>query len=226
MKLRQKVIFLAITPLILALLAIALAVWHQSALLAQQQKAAIERAYLASKEAELKHYVALAAHSVAHLYDSGRSDAATLDEAKRILASLSFGDDGYFFVYDLQGNSLMHPRQPELVGRNLLDLRDGAGNPTIVRLLARARAGGGLERYYWVKPSTHQEVAKLGYVIPMQRWGWMMGTGIYLDDVDRALAQIDAQQRGNIQSTMAWIAVIAILSALAVGFSGLAFNNS
>ena len=146
MKLRQKVIFLAITPLILALCAIALAVWHQSALLATQQKAAIEQAYLASKEAELKHYVALASHSVAHLYRSGRTDRATLDEAKRILASLSFGDDGYFFVYDMQGNSVMHPRQPELVGRNRLAMRDGAGTPTIQRLLARAREGGGLDR--------------------------------------------------------------------------------
>lgn len=226
MKLRQKVIFLAIAPLILALCAIALAVWHQSNLLAVQQKAAIEQAYLASKEAELKHYVALAAHSVSHLYKSGRRDAATLDEAKRILASLSFGDDGYFFVYDMQGNSVMHPRQPELVGRNLYDMRDGAGNATIRHLLARAKEGGGLERYYWVKPSTHQEVAKLGYVIPMEDWGWMMGTGIYLDDVDRALAQIDVQQRGNIEKTMLWIAGIAILSALVVGFSGLALNVS
>ena len=226
MKLRQKVLFLAIAPLILALCAIALAVWHQSALLAGQQKAAIEQAYLASKEAELKHYVALASHSIAHLYGSGRTDAATLDEAKRILSSLSFGDDGYFFVYDMQGNSLMHPRQPELVGRNLVDLKDGTGSPTIRRLLARARAGGGLERYHWVKPSTHQEVAKLGYVMPLTQWGWMLGTGIYLDDVERALAQIDAQQRGNIQNTMLWIAAIAILSALAVGVSGLALNVS
>lgn len=226
MKLRQKVLFLAIAPLILALCAIALAVRHQSNLLAQQQKAAIEQAYLASKEAELKHYVTLALHSVAHLYGTGRRDPAALDEAKRILSSLSFGDDGYFFVYDMQGNSLMHPRQPELVGRNLLTMKDGAGNPTIERLLARARAGGGLERYYWVKPSTHREVAKLGYVIPMRQWGWMLGTGIYLDDVENALARIDAQQRGNIQNTMLWIAGIAILSALAVGASGLALNVS
>ncbi|UGQ47815.1 cache domain-containing protein [Massilia endophytica] len=226
MKLRQKVLFLAIVPLILALCAIALAVRHQANLLAQQQKQTIEQAYLASKEAELKHYVTLATHSIAHLYKSGRSDPATLDEAKRILASLSFGDDGYFFVYDMQGNSLMHPRQPELVGRNLYELRDEMGNPTIQRLLARARAGGGLERYYWTKPSLHKEAPKLGYVIPLEKWGWMLGTGIYLDDVEDALAKVDAQQRGNIQNTMLWIAGIAILSALAVGFSGLALNVS
>ncbi|MBY0555862.1 MAG: cache domain-containing protein [Burkholderiaceae bacterium] len=226
MRLRQKVLFLAITPLILALCAIALAVWHQSELLAQQQRATIQQAYLSSKEAELKHYVTLAMHSVAHLYEAGRDDETARSEAKRILSSLSYGDDGYFFVYDMQGNSLMHPRQPELVGRNLYDLRDQQGQPTIQKLLQRARAGGGLERYMWIKPSTHKPVAKLGYVVPMPRWGWMLGTGIYLDDVDQALAKVDVQQSGNIHNTMLWIAAIAIAAAVAVASSGLALNIS
>ena len=226
MKLRQKVIFLAITPLILALCAIALAVQHQSALLAQQQRDTIQQAYLSSKEAELKHYVALATHSISHLYNSGRNDEATRNEAKRILESLSYGDDGYFFLYDMQGNTLMHPRQPDLVGRNLFEMRDALGRPTIQNLLQRARNGGGLERYMWVKPSTQKAVAKLGYVIAMPEWGWMMGTGIYLDDVDRALARIDTQQSGNIHNTMLWIALIAIAAALVVAGAGLALNVS
>jgi two-component system, NarL family, sensor kinase len=226
MKLRQKVIFLAIVPLILALCAIALFVRQQAITLAQQQRATIQQAYFASKEAELTHYVELARHSIAQLVDSGRSDPATLAEAKRILSTLSYGDDGYFFVYDMQGNNLMHPRQPELVGRNLWELRDASGVPTIQRLVARARAGGGLERYNWVKPSTHRQAPKLGYVIPIANWGWMIGTGIYLDDVDAALAKVDAQQSRNIEDTMRWIAGLAILSALVVAGTGLALNVS
>jgi two-component system NarL family sensor kinase len=225
-KLRQKLIFLAVAPLVLALCAIALFVHRQGAALAQQQRATVQQAYLASKEAELRHYVELARHSIAHLADSGRSDPATLAEAKRILSTLDYGDDGYFFVYDMQGNSLMHARQPELVGRNLWELRDAQGVPTIQRLIARARAGGGLERYNWVKPSSSKLAPKLGYVIPIPEWGWMLGTGIYLDDVDAALARIDAQQSANIEATMWWIAGLAILSALAVGSSGLALNIS
>jgi two-component system NarL family sensor kinase len=226
MKLRQKVIFLAIVPLIAALCAIALFVRHQAITLAQQQRATIQQAYLVSKEAELKHYVALATHAVAHLYESGRNDAATLEEAKRILSTLSYGDDGYFFIYDLKGNNLMHPRQPELVGHNLWNLRDGNGEPTVQRLIERANAGGGLERYVWLKPSTSRPAPKLGYVAPLRRWGWMIGTGIYLDDVDAALAKVDAQQSHNIDRTMQWIAALAILGALVVGSSGLVLNIS
>lgn len=226
MKLRQKVIFLAIAPLILVLSALALFVRHQAITLAGQQRATIQQAYLASKEAELKHYVALAQRSVAHLYESNRTDAATRAEAMRILSTLSYGDDGYFFVYDMNGVNLMHPRQPDLVGRNLWELRDIHGEPTVQRLIARARAGGGLQRYIWSKPSSQQAAPKLGYVIHMERWGWMVGTGIYLDDVDATLAKIDVQQSRNIESTMQWIAGLAILSAVVVALCGLALNIS
>ncbi len=226
MKLRQKVIFLAITPLIVVLCGLALFVRHQATTLAGQQRATIQQAYLASKEAELKHYVALAQRSVAHLYESNKTDAATRAEAMRILSTLSYGDDGYFFVYAMNGVNLMHPRQPELVGRNLWELRDINGEPTVQRLIARARAGGGLQRYIWSKPSSQKPAPKLGYVVHMERWGWMMGTGIYLDDVDAALAKIDVQQSRNIESTMLWIAALAILSAVVVALCGLALNIS
>lgn len=226
MKLRQKIIVLAIAPLIVALIAIAFAVQHQATILAQQQRASVEAAYLASKEAELKHYVSLAERSIAHLYDSGRDDEATKNEAKAILAKLDYGDDGYFFLYNLEGRNLMHPRQPQLVGRDLWELRDTKGSPTIQRLIAQAKAGGGYVRYLWEKPSSGKVAPKLGYVIQMDRWGWMLGTGIYLDDVDAALAKIDTQISGNIRNTMLWIAGIAIASVLVIALSGLALNIS
>lgn len=226
MKLRQKIILLAITPLILALCAIALAVRHQATSLGQQQRASIQTAYLASKKAELTHYVSLATRSIAQLYESGRTDAATLDQAKAILAKLDYGDDGYFFVYDQRGNNIMHPRQPELVGQNLWNMKDADGSLTIQKLISRANEGGGFVRYQWVKPSSHNTAPKLGYVIALPNWGWVLGTGIYLDDVNEALAKVDAQVSGNIESTMLWIAAIAILSAVAVALSGLVLNIS
>ncbi|CAN5179181.1 cache domain-containing protein [soil metagenome] len=226
MKLRQKIILFAITPLFIALAAIAFAVRHQAVLLAGQQHTAIEQAYLASKEAELRHYIALGMGSIATLYESGKDDDETRDRAKQILQKLDWGDDGYFYVYDLNGINLMHPRQPDLVGRNLWDLRDRTGNPTIQKLIARARAGGGLERYLWEKPSLRREVPKLGYVVMLPRWGWMLGTGIYLDDVDAALSKIDTQSSANILNTMLWIAGIAAAGVLCIALTGLALNIS
>lgn len=226
MTLRQKILLLAITPLLLSFAAIAMAVIHQATQLAQQQRNTVEQAYLTSKEAELKHYVALGTTSISRLYNSGRQDAATLEEAKSILAKLDFGDDGYFYVYDMQGKNLMHPRQAELVGKNLWNLTDQQGNFPIQTLIAKARQGGGVVRYLWEKPSTHTVGPKLGYVVPLERWGWMLGTGIYLDDVDSALNKIDVQVARNIRNTLYWIAGIAVISALLLTLSGLALNIS
>lgn len=226
MTLRQKIILFAITPLIMALCAITLAVLDQSNTLAQQEKSAVETAYLATKRAELAHYVSLGTRSIAQLYDADWQDADSMEQAKSILANLDYGDDGYFFIYDLKGVNLMHPRQPELVGRNLWDLKDAAGNYTIRKLIARAKAGGGIERYLWTKPSTGKVVPKLGYVVLLERWGWVLGTGLYMDDVDTALARVDAQTSVNIRNTMLWIALIAVTAVLLIALSGLALNVS
>lgn len=226
MKLRQKILFLAIVPLTLALCAIAFAVRHQAIVLAAQQRSTVETAYLASKKAEISHYVTLATQSIAHLYESNKQNAVTQEEAKAILAKLDYGDDGYFFIYDMKGNNLMHPRQPELVGQNLWNLTDDTGSRTIQQLITRARTGGGFERYMWRKPSTGKVAPKLGYVVKLEKWNWMLGTGLYLDDVDAALARIDTHSSTNIYNTMLWIAGIAIASALGIALSGLALNIS
>lgn len=226
MRLRQKVIVLAVVPLIVALCAIALYVRQQAKSLAAEQRVTIQRAYLASKEAELRHYVELATRSIAHLTRSGASDPATQQEAIRLLSNLSFGGDGYFFVYDDRGLSLMHPRQPELVGTDMWEWRDATGAPTIQRLIALASQGGGFLRYTWAKPSSKRSAPKLGYVVPIAHWNWVMGTGIYLDDVEAALAQVDAQQSRNIEETLLWMAVLATVAAVGVAGGGLALNIS
>src|SRR5258706_703657 len=181
---------------------------------------------MASKEAELRHYVDLAQSIVEPLYGSGRDDERTKEEAMRGLAALDFGSDGYFFLYDMQGKSLMHPRQPELVGRNLWEMRDSLGTPVIQNLIARAREGGGFVRYQWYKPSAGQQAAKLGYSVALPRWNWMLGTGIYLDDVQATMAQIDRQVTANVTATMWWITGIAVLSIALIGACGVVLNVS
>jgi two-component system NarL family sensor kinase len=224
--LRQKIILLAIAPLLVALYTIVVAVHYQSNILAQQYRATVEAAYLTTKKEELHHYVTLATHAIADLYASGKNDPATLAAAKAILTKLDYGeDDGYFFIYDTQGKSLMHPRQPDLVGRDLFNL-DIDGSAPIQRLVARAVAGGGFESYLWKDPQTKKVVRKLGYVVPLERWGWVLGAGLYLDDIDAALTKMDAQISSNINTTMLWIAGIAIASSLIIAISGLALNMS
>jgi len=226
MKLRQKILLLAVTPLAVAMVGIALAVRHQATVLVRHERVLVEAAYLQSKETELRHYVELAQSAIAPLVRGGRDDAAARQAAMTALAGLDYGRDGYFFLYDMQGRNLMHPRQPELVGQDLWELRDPQGVPTIQRLIATAKGGGGAVRYLWKKPSSQQLAPKLGYVVAVPEWGWMLGTGIYLDDVEETLRQLDARAETDIRETMAWIGVIAGISILLVAASGLALNVS
>ncbi|MCP5268326.1 MAG: cache domain-containing protein [Zoogloeaceae bacterium] len=226
MRLKHKIIVLAVLPLAVAILAIAALVALQTRALAQMEAALLEESMLAAKRTELKHYVQLGLTSIEHIYGSGRDDEAAQSEVKRILNEMNFGDDGYFFAYDRRGHNLVHPRQPSLVGQNLWDVRDPQGVPVIQRLLARARSGGGFERYIWNKPSTGQPVDKLSYVIELERWGWMFGTGIYLDDVATGIDKLRNEAASNITATMAGLAAVAVIASLAVFAGGMALNIS
>ncbi|CAB3756105.1 hypothetical protein LMG29542_02776 [Paraburkholderia humisilvae] len=230
MNLKAKIFLLAIVPFVLAIGGIGIGVRHQATALAQTEHATMQAAYLASKEIELRHYVDLAMSAIAPFYEAtgaNASDDATLRRrALATLEKLDFGQDGYFFVYDMHGRSLMHPREPELVGRDLWTLRDPAGSLTIQQLIAAAAHGGGYVRYVWHRPSTGKLAPKLGYVVPLERWGWMLGTGIYLDDVDTTLARIDQRASSNIEHTMMWIGGIALAGLCVITLCALVLNVS
>jgi two-component system NarL family sensor kinase len=214
MKIKTKIFLLAIVPFLLAIAGIGMGVHLQATALADAQRETVRAAYLSSKQTELKHYVDLATSAIAPLYDAdgNAQDTATRkQQALAVLQRMDFGPDGYFFVYDMQGNSLMHPREPDLVGHNWWLLKDPDGALTIQQLIAAANNGGGYVRYVWHRPSTNRLEEKLGYVVPLRRWGWMIGTGIYLDGVKETLAGIDTRAAANIGRTMTWIGVIALM---------------
>lgn len=235
-RLKTKIFLLAVVPFLVAIAGIGIGVRQQATRLAQTQHATMQSAYLTSKEIELRHYVELATSAIAPLYapEANKDGALSTpaDEAARqraalaVLQNMDFGPDGYFFVYDMHGRSLMHPREPGLVGQDLWNLRDPQGSLTIQQLIAAAQRGGGFVRYMWHRPSTGKLAPKLGYVVPLPRWGWMVGTGIYLDDVDSTLAHIDERASANIERTMKWLGVIALAGVLVIALGALVLNVS
>ncbi|SFD81739.1 cache domain-containing protein [Paracidovorax konjaci] len=226
-RLRTKIVALAVVPLLITLALVTAVVRYQAHDLAQRERALVEQSYLEQRRSELRSYVELAVSTVRPLYESGRDDPQLREEAMRRLAALDYGSDGYFFVYDLQGRSLMHSRQPELVGQLLWDLRDPQGRPTIQQLIERANAGGGFVEYAWPKPSGGGRLApKLGYVIALPHWNWMVGTGLYLDDIEATQAGLERQVGANVGATMWWIAGFAALGLGAISACGLLLNLS
>ena len=226
MKLKAKIVVLAVAPLLLAIVAISALLVVETQRLEHQQAQLLEDVLISTKRDELRSYVALALTSIEHLYGAGRDDLAAKEQAKAILSSMNFGDDGYFYVYDNEGLNLVHPRRPELVGQNLWNMQDRGGTFVIRELIARAGEGGGYQRYLWPKPSTNQIERKLGYAVGLPRWGWTLGTGIYLDDVDVAAARLRGNLLNSVGQTLLGLAAVAVIAVLTVFAGGLALNIS
>ncbi|MBY5564365.1 sensor histidine kinase MctS [Rhizobium leguminosarum] len=217
MTLRHQIIALAIVPLVISILAITTFITWQSANLAKNSIDTFEQNMLKTKEAEILNLTNLALSAIQTIYDNaGSDDEAAKQQVAAILTSLDYGKDGYFFVYDYDGNNIVHPRQSFRNGHNWLDLTDSDGDKVIAELIATAKAGGGLHQYKWQKPSTGQIADKLSFVVSLDKWHWVVGTGVYLDDVFAQSAAANAGMRANIKRTFIIVALIAVPSVLVV----------
>jgi len=225
LKLRHQILILAIVPLILAVSAItALVIW-QSTSLAETSIEAFESNMLKAKETELLNLTNLAISAIDEVYrNAGPDDEAAKDQVRSILTSLDYGEDGYFFVYDYNGNNIVHPRQTYRPGQNWLDLVDPDGDHVIANLIERAKEGGGLHQYKWEKPSQGVMADKLSFAVGLDKWRWMLGTGVYLDDVFAQTAVAKAELRDSIGRTFLIVMLIAVPSVLIVFATCMALN--
>ncbi|UYN98316.1 MAG: cache domain-containing protein [Devosia sp.] len=211
MNLRQKILALAIIPLLLAILAITALVTSQSTQLARASIATFERSLLKAKETELLNLTNMAVSAFADIYEAaGPDDEEAKAQVRAILSDLDYGPDGYFFAYDYDGVNIVHPRQAYRHGQNWLDLTDPDGNRVIYNLVERAKEGGGLHQYKWEKPSAGIIADKLSFAVGLDKWRWMLGTGVYLDDVFAQTAAAEADLRSHIDTTFIIVAAITV----------------
>ncbi len=89
-------------------------------------------------------------------------------------------NSGYFYVYDSKCVNIAHATQKDLQGKNLYDYKDVKGKFVIRALLEASRKGGGFVDFYWIKPGSKEQSAKLGYVEPIPGTDYFIGTGVYL----------------------------------------------
>lgn len=224
--LKYKVLALAILPLLLAMGIVAARVAHHSEELVSEQSRLIEEQLLASKRLELESYVAIALSALAPLYANAGDEQAAQARAKAMLASTRYGEDGYFFAYDQRGTCLVHPTMPELVGRDLREITDVRGRHVIPDLIDTAKSGGGFQRYAWPKPSKPGAVEKMAYVTMLPRWGWVIGTGVYMDDIERAQHSLRERASQSVVHTLRTLGLVAAFAVTLVFATGMALNVS
>lgn len=223
MTVRHKILLLTLVPTLLCLLLIGFLVQHQTRSLFEQQSVVFHQTLKAIREAELKNYIQLARSSIAHIYENPQlTKTEKHTQAKEILTNLAYSSDGYFYAYAEDGTNLVHPKQPYRIGKNWLSLTDSEGKQIIQELIAKAQNGGGYTEYLWEQPSSGEIEKKLGYSEMLSDWDWMFGTGLYMDDIEKQVNEINVVFDKQIRATSFIIILISAAAVAAVfGFGQL-----
>ncbi|OMH29460.1 methyl-accepting chemotaxis protein [Motiliproteus sp. MSK22-1] len=144
-----------------------------------------------SKAQQLQYYVDIA-YSVlereAGLVSEGKiSEDQARNEAIAALRALRYAGLEYFFVLDQQHTMIMHPFKPELEGTSVKAVKDPNGKPLFAEMVKVSQSSGdGYVDYFWDRPGETELIGKLTYVKSFPQWGWVVGTGVYTDDIDKA----------------------------------------
>ena len=137
------------------------------------------------------------------------SEAEAKQRAIQTVASARYGTQDYFWINDLEPRMVVHPMKPELNGQPLGQTRDPDGRALFTEMAKIAqRDGAGFFSYRWPRPGSDTPVPKVSYVKGIPAWGWLVGSGIYTDDVDTAFW-------ADVRETSAWLAGIAGLLVVA-----------
>ncbi|MCU7814195.1 MAG: methyl-accepting chemotaxis protein [Candidatus Thiodiazotropha sp. (ex Rostrolucina anterorostrata)] len=144
---------------------------------------------MAEKSVQTRHLVETA-HSILSnfhaLSEQGKMDVSTAKKsALQSISTLRYDESNYFWINDMHPKMVMHPIKPKLNGKDLSKFEDPSGKKLFVAFVDKVKAeGAGNVPYLWPKPGAEEPVPKISYVKGFKPWGWIIGSGIYVDDVD------------------------------------------
>ena len=175
---------------------------------------------LSDRQAKTRNIVEVA-HSIVAKYGEEASKGrmtteAAQNAAKYAIKSMRYGQGDYLWINDMAPKMVMHPIKPKLDGKDLAGFKDPNGKHLFVAFVDKVKEqDAGFVTYQWAKPGFDVPVSKLSYVKGYKQWGWIIGSGIYLDDVDAAFTR-QATTFGGV--TLVIVLVIGLI-ALVIGRS-------
>ncbi|WP_415885289.1 methyl-accepting chemotaxis protein [Neptuniibacter sp. QD37_6] len=171
-----------LTAIILLLLSVSIAMkaydlWEYRADLLQERKL------------QSNHAVSMAYSIIDHFQQqqaAGVLNQTTAQtQALSALQAMRYDNDNYVWINDLDARMIMHPIKPELDGKDMSSFKDGQGKALFTNIANTARQNNeGYEDYLWPRPGKSIAVEKISYFKLFEPWGWVIGTGVYVDDVD------------------------------------------
>ncbi|WP_242458025.1 methyl-accepting chemotaxis protein [Halomonas sp. YLGW01] len=210
--LQTKILVMVLVPLLLITLALVGMSTYDNIQMTRQNLAEQREELLEGRQQSVKDVLLAAKSAIAPIYDqAGPNDEQAKARAAEILRSIRFEGDNYVFVFRNDGTNVAHANR-DLEGKNLIDLQGPDGDYIISSLIEVAKAGGGFYEYSWPHPTTQQDEIKYSYVEQLEKWDWMLGTGVYAVDIDEAM--VDAREVAN--NNLKHSIIISLLIALAL----------
>ncbi|MEM5528418.1 methyl-accepting chemotaxis protein [Gammaproteobacteria bacterium AS21] len=217
---RAKVFALVIIPLILVVITLSSIAINGLNNMGESQVTLYKEQLFKLKKDELSAYTEIAKKSVADLSPDKQGD---LELLRNRIRDLKFGSNSYFFVFDKKSNTIVHAGNPKLEGKNLSAVKDARGDLVIQKLVQIAVDGGGFLEYYWENPATKSEDLKISFSSMLEQWDYMIGIGVYVDDIDKKVAymktQSDQQMTSLLTNNIVVSAGIMLLSICLVLFA-------
>jgi len=134
------------------------------------------------------------------------------ERAHKRIKSMRYGDGDYFFIIDSHPKMVMHPIKPELDGKDLSENKDPKGKLLFIEMVKVTKdKGDGYVDYYWPKPGQQQPILKISYVKLFKPWGWITGTGVYVEDIHAIMSKL------RMTIIIAMVALTIILLGIAFG---------
>ncbi|MGB8929840.1 MAG: cache domain-containing protein, partial [Anaeromyxobacteraceae bacterium] len=161
--------------------------------LAAQSGRVLEQQVTAERKSRVRAVVEVASGILQRQWERAArgelSEADAKREALALLKGLRYDEREYVWVNDLEPRMVMHPFMPELEGKPLADYRDPKGKRLFVEFAkaVQGAAGAGFVDYEWPLPGSRAAVPKVSFVKVFAPWGWIVGSGLYLDDVGAAV---------------------------------------
>jgi len=144
---------------------------------------------IGDRKAKTQNLVEAAISLTDYFYKMEQSGELTTEQAQaaaaKAVGSLRYDEKNYFFAFDYTPVVVIHDIKPERVGKNVNDALDGEGKYLYREMVAVAQSDGeGFVDYSYLVPKSEKLRPKLSFVKEFKPWGWIIATGIYMDDVD------------------------------------------
>ena len=210
--LRNKLLLLSLFPLIFTLFVLMTVSYYVEKDALADEVTTFRTKLIGERKTQIKEATEIAAGIVQ--YQLSLKENGNVNQALR---DIRFGSSGYFFIYDSQGKNLFHAVMPNLEGQNKIDMTDPRGTKIIVGLLDAAKKGDGNFSFYFQKPNTNEQIEKIGYSMMIPGTDWMLGTGVYIDDIDTVVEDYRATVTEQmIEKSYAILLIALLLAAITV----------